>query len=322
MPVTIRDMNPIPYSRERLASLPLGCTAVAGSAAIFIIAGPGAVTCLQGLVTADVAGTAPDRSCYGAMLTPKGMIIADYWIGRVAEECLLIGDPGAREPTAAGFARQLPPRLAKATDHSADWRVLWLLGTRPAGVADLPIPDPGHAARLDGPFGPAWVVGGPDRSHFAAVFAGTAEALAPIERALLAAGVASGTAADLRAGRILAGVPSLGDDIDDRTLPQEAGFDDLSGVSYSKGCYVGQETVARLHFRGHPNWVLRRIEAPSGTDLPAIVTGADGKPAMKPGSLLVLEDGSVRGLARVRREVSPGDLVGGVRILETTEPRP
>ncbi len=314
-------MLPIPYTRERLASLPLRSMAVNTSATILTIAGPGAVTCLQGLVTADVAGPAPDRAGYGAMLTAKGMIIADYWIARVAGECLLIGDLPAREPTAAGFKRLLPPRLARASDHSDDWRILWLLGPRPTTVPDLPIPAAGNAARLEGAAGPLWVLGGPERSHFAAAFAGPAEALAPIEATLRTGGVVAGTEADLRAGRILAGVPSLGADIDDKTLPQEAGFDELGGVSYSKGCYVGQETVARLHFRGHPNWVLRRVESPPGTPAPAVVVGTDGKPALKPGSLLLLEDGSFLGLARVRREIAVGGEVGDFQIMETTEPR-
>ena len=53
--------------------------------------------------------------------------------------------------------------------------------------------------------------------------------------------------------RILAGWPRLGAEIDDKTLPQEVRFDAINGVSYTKGCYTGQETVARLHFRGHTN---------------------------------------------------------------------
>src|SRR5258708_9948328 len=57
----------------------------------------------------------------------------------------------------------------------------------------------------------------------------------------------------LELGRILAGWPRLGAEIDQKTLPQEVRYDDINGVSYTKGCYTGQETVSRLHFRGHTN---------------------------------------------------------------------
>ncbi len=312
----------IPYPRERLATLPHRSTAVRSAAAIFSLTGPGAVSCLQGLVTADVAGTAANRAEYGAMLTAKGMIIADFWIARVGAECLLIGDPAAREPTAAGFKRLLPPRLARATDHSDEWQVLWLIGRPPAAVPGLTLPAPGHAARWPEATGSGWVIGGPPRSHFAAAVVGPGDAIDRILDGLATSDVTRGTDADVRAARILAEVPTLGADIDDKTLPQEAGFDELGGVSYSKGCYVGQETVARLHFRGRPNWGLRRIEAPPGTEIPPIVADAEGKPALKPGSLLALDDGSFEGLARVRREVVPGTAVGGFMILGATEPRP
>jgi folate-binding protein YgfZ len=63
----------------------------------------------------------------------------------------------------------------------------------------------------------------------------------------------------------MAGWPRLGIEIDAKTLPQEVRFDELEGVSYTKGCYTGQETVARVHFRGHPN---RRLVGFSWDDAP------------------------------------------------------
>jgi folate-binding protein YgfZ len=71
-----------------------------------------------------------------------------------------------------------------------------------------------------------------------------------------------GDESHLAASRVLAGWPSLGREIDEKTLPQEVRFDELGAVSYSKGCYTGQETVARVHFRGHPNRQLRGLVFP------------------------------------------------------------
>ena len=73
------------------------------------------------------------------------------------------------------------------------------------------------------------------------------------------AGATGGTSEDREAARILAGWPRLGAEIEERTLPQEVRYDEIGGVSYTKGCYTGQETVARLHFRGHTNRELRGL---------------------------------------------------------------
>jgi folate-binding protein YgfZ len=71
--------------------------------------------------------------------------------------------------------------------------------------------------------------------------------------------------------RVEAGRPEWGIDIDDSTIPQEANFDELEAISYTKGCYTGQEVVARVHFRGHVNRHLRGLRAAS---LEAPPTGA------------------------------------------------
>ena len=76
------------------------------------------------------------------------------------------------------------------------------------------------------------------------------------------------TADDLERARIEAGVPAWGNEIDESILPAEAGLD-RTHISFTKGCYPGQEPVARLHYRGHANRGLRvlRIDAPPGADL-------------------------------------------------------
>jgi folate-binding protein YgfZ len=112
----------------------------------------------------------------------------------------------------------------------------------------------------------------------------------------------------LRAARLLAGWPTLGVEIDERTLPQEVRYDEIGGVSYTKGCYIGQETVARLHFRGHTNRELRGLRW-RGTPPMAgrgVVHGEKDVGAVR--STLTLEDRRL-GLGTIRREVAPGDVV-------------
>ena len=86
--------------------------------AVFRVEGPGALDCLQGVLTCDVAGPGTGSVQYGAMLTSKGMIIADFHVMRDDAGYTLITSLGARDAALGLFRRQFPPRLAKVTDRS------------------------------------------------------------------------------------------------------------------------------------------------------------------------------------------------------------
>jgi folate-binding protein YgfZ len=104
--------------------------------------------------------------------------------------------------------------------------------------------------------------------------------------------------------RILARTPRFGREVDDRVLPAEAGLDERA-ISFIKGCYPGQEPVARLHYRGHPNRTLRVLvleaDAP---DAEAELTH-EGKVVGRITSTAPDPEHGVVALAYVRREVSP-----------------
>ena len=102
--------------------------------------------------------------------------------------------------------------------------------------------------------------------------------------------------------RIRAGTPAWGKEIDDRVLPAEAGLTDRA-VSFTKGCYPGQEPIARLHYRGRANRGLRVLELEAGP-LPAYDAELelDGKVVGRVTSA-AQDNGSVVALAYVRREV-------------------
>ncbi|MDX2058207.1 MAG: hypothetical protein SFV24_10430 [Gemmatimonadales bacterium] len=302
-------MQPIDFTTERLARLGRDPLIVTERPTIHEIEGPGAVTCLQGLVSADVVGPGPDGVGYGAVLTAKGMIVADYWILRDGDRFILIADRSAREASVASFRRLLPPRLARLTDRTDSWEVRWLIGRgwRERIEAAFGVrPVPGHAVNVGTEAEPLRLAAPKsNRVPFEFLLVGSAAAGLAADERLARAGGLTAEAADLRAARVLAGFPTLGAEIDDRTMPAEADFDALGGVSYQKGCYVGQETVARLHFRGHPNWHLRGLRFGPGGPIPDAID-ADGKPVVRVGTVMALEDGTAVGLGRVRREVEPG----------------
>jgi folate-binding protein YgfZ len=111
-------------------------------------------------------------------------------------------------------------------------------------------------------------------------------------------------AAELERRRVEAGVPRWGREIDERILPAEAGLD-ATHVDFAKGCYPGQEPVARLHYRGHPNRGLRVLELEELPDYDAELVH-DGKAVGRVTSAVTRDDGSVVALAYVRTEV-PAD---------------
>jgi tRNA-modifying protein YgfZ len=153
----------------------------------------------------------------------------------------------------------------------------------------------------------------PEGAPFAALVAGPLQGVESAARRLQLAGALRGDEADLHAARILAGWPALGIEIDEKTLPQEVRYDEIGGVSYTKGCYTGQETVARLHFRGHSNRELRGLDwrEPGASEGRSVVVGEKEIGTVR--STLTVE-GRTLGLAVMRREVEPGaDVMAGGR---------
>jgi tRNA-modifying protein YgfZ len=133
-----------------------------------------------------------------------------------------------------------------------------------------------------------------DDSGFATDWPGVREALdAGLEPTL--------SEEELELRRIEAGVPRWEHEIDDRILPAEAALDETH-VSFSKGCYPGQEPVARLHYRGHPNRRLRVVELDDVPEQDAPLLH-DGREVGRVTSAARRGDGSVVGLAYVRTEV-------------------
>jgi folate-binding protein YgfZ len=254
--------------------------------AVFRVEGPGAITCLQGLLSSDVAKLASGRAAWGAFLTPKGMIISDAWVIRDGDAAWVVVPGSARATLAQLFTRTLPPRLAKATDRSDDTVVHWLCGGIVSPVDNTVIAMPEGLA------------------PFAAILLGRAGLPATLGEQ----GWHIGAPANADVLKVLLGWPSLGREIDDRTLPQEVRFDELGGVRYDKGCYTGQETVSRLHFRGHANRTLRGVRWGAGetpTD-PSVLVGDKVMGTLR---TIVQLGSECYALALLRREVGVGESV-------------
>jgi len=198
------------------------------------VTGQDAASYLQRMVSNDVEALAPGEACQALLLTAKARLIAPLTVlRRGVDDFLILTEPSLGERVAAELVRFR--FAAKCTIEAEEHVSTLVLGTPPPEGSVVPTPDYGV---------PAYEL--------------IDAAAAPTEQ------VAD---EELERLRILARTPAWGRELDDRVLPAEAGLEEHA-ISFTKGCYPGQEPVARLHYRGHPNRGLRVLEL-EGRELPA-----------------------------------------------------
>jgi folate-binding protein YgfZ len=285
--------------------------------------GTGAVTCFQGLLTNDLEKPGDGAFVYGALLTPKGMIVVDGWAARLGSRVRFTVAAEGRERATAILQRSIPPRLARFEDRTDPLAVLRVAGALSAaviGAAGFPVP-PGSSRAIEGKAGDiaVEVARADEQAPFVFQITAAAERRGDLLERLGDAGAHMVTKDAFELARILAGWPRLASEVDDKTIPQEVRFDEIGGVSYTKGCYTGQETVSRLHFRGHPNRHLRGLlfesDPPAAPAEGWTAVTQDERDVGRVTSLAWLPDGGGSvlgrwiGLAIVRREVPVGAIV-------------
>jgi folate-binding protein YgfZ len=259
---------------------------------------------LQGQVTNDVEGLAPGTGCYAALLSPKGKMLGDLRILDTGEEVWLDTERSALQAIFNVLHRARVGYDAELHKRTLERGLLSLVGPdarRVAGPEAEQLPDVEHASaaiELDGLAARAVVT---DLGIDLICDAGDTPALTAV---LTARGAQPVPETAVEVLRIEHGRPRYGVDLDDTTIPQEAGLNERA-VSFEKGCYVGQETVARLFYKGKPNRHLRglRLSAlvPSGTELTL-----DAKVVGRLGSVVDSPEHGPIGLALMRREAEPG----------------
>jgi folate-binding protein YgfZ len=252
---------------------------------------------LQGQVTNDVEALAPGTGCYAALLTHKGKMAADMRVLRGADFIWLDTEPPALPVMARNANMFGIGRDVHAEDVTASYAILSLVGPAARDALDVAPPEAEHA----------WAEG--EHGLYVATDMGVDVICATDEadgvRSALGIDAVDEEAAECL--RIESGRPRLGFDFGSETIPEEAGLNERA-VSFTKGCYVGQETVARLHYKGKPNRHLRglRLSQPAvkGDEVSSgeRVLGSIGSTIISPAH------GPIA-LAILRREVGPGDEV-------------
>ena len=316
-PIVTR-LNPGAVPADVMDRLRTGAIVAPADVGVLDLSGPGAVASFQGLLTSDIEQPGDGAFVFGALLTPKGMIVVDGWAARIGTRVRWTVPSEGRERAVAILQRSVPPRLARTVDRSADLTVVRVAGAHAIAILSAAgFPAPPHAGRaVETTLGevPLEIARASDRAPFVfQITAAAAHGSALIDR-LVRGGASLTDAAALDLARILSGWPRLASEVDEKTIPQEIGYDDIGGVSYTKGCYTGQETVSRLHFRGHANRNLRGLLFELDTPAPpAEGWGAVTEDEREVGRVTSLAwvAGADRwiGLAVIRREVEIGAVV-------------
>lgn len=289
--------------------------------------GTRAAELLTGLVTNDVQALQPGQGCYAAALTPKGKVVTDLRVHAIKPDVFLIDIPvRAGEGWMQLVRKFVNPRLAPYQDVSEQGRQIGLYG--PSSVALLAAATMQDAQQLESlaPYAHVLLPASPDEQAMSPESTvliarvpdlrldgfelyGPEAALAAIWSRLVELGAVPGGLDAYEIARVEAGFPEWGVDMDDTTIPQEANLDEAHAISFTKGCYTGQEVVARVHFRGHVNKHLRGLSSDGDEPLPvgAELLDATGKVVGDIRSAVTSPRFGEIGLGMVRREVSPGE---------------
>ena len=265
---------------------------------------------LNGQVSNEIEALEPGTGCYAALLTPKGKMLADLRVLDIGDELLLLCERSALQALFDALRRFNIGFDAELHKRTLERGLLSLIGPKAdvalGGQAPACYEHANVAAEIGG--APVRLV----RTDVGIDVICDSADTERVKAALLDSGAVEIDEATADVLRVELGRPRYGVDLDDSVIPQEAGLNERA-VSFTKGCYVGQETVARLHYRGKPNRHLRglrlREQVQPGTELRlgerevGRLTSVAASPRFGP-----------VGLAIVRREAQPGDVLdaGGV----------
>jgi len=265
------------------------------------VTGPDAAEYLQGQLTNDVEALEPGDVQYAALLDRKGHMQADMRVLRpAAEEIVVETEPEGRAAALRHLQMYSIGREVEVVDASEELAVLSLLGPRSAELAGA-APLPEDACETTSVAGTETLAAGSRDGIDLIVVAAEAERLSA---ALREAGAVAVSPEAVEILRVEAGVPRFGAEMTTETMPAEAGIVE-DAVSFTKGCYIGQETVARLHYKGRPNRHLRglRLSAPVA---PGAAVRLGEKEVGRVGGAVVSPALGPLGLAILRREAEPG----------------
>lgn len=304
------------------AALKRGTALVETPQAILRLTGKDPAGMLDAVLTNDVPEG--DEGVYAALLDPKGRVQTDLRVLKDGEDLLIL-----TEPEGAGAARAILERYAPfsrvtvedLSGSEAPWAVLGLYGPRAAGLLGDPELAEHETRRLE-IVSVHLLAAGVRRTVPGFDLIGPADRLQEARRHLTESGAVPAGIHAYETLRVEAGTPRFGPDITPENFPAEAGILERA-VSFTKGCYPGQETVARMHYRGHPNRTLHRFIIESEALRPGTSIFQNDKQVGRITSVAPLPvDGRVLALGYLHRNADLDEALRAGEALVTPYPTP
>jgi folate-binding protein YgfZ len=262
---------------------------IARDRGLIVVSGRDRASYLQGLLTNDIAALHAGQGCYAAYLTAQGRMISDLFVYELGDAILLALPRAVKDTVLARldqFIFSEDVQLGDVSDTFASMAVVgpeaarlvaMAVGTDPAGLASLP--EHGNVRQsVSGQ--PVMVLRVTDAGEAGLELVAPRETMTLLVQALHGAGAVDVDARTADVLRIEAGVPLFGRDMDEDTIPLEAGIEPRA-ISFTKGCYVGQEVIIRVLHRGHGR-VARKLvglvlDAQQDAPAPGTTLHVDGK---------------------------------------------
>jgi folate-binding protein YgfZ len=253
-----------PNDVEGYAAMREGAALVARpERSLFRLTGKDPVGMLNAVLTNDVPAQ-DNLGAYAMLLNPKGRVQTDLRVVKEGDGILVDTEPEGAEAAAEILGRYAPFSRVRL-ERLPDWKVLGLYGPQAAELLERPdLAEHGMTqVEIDGI--PVLVVGVAVPTAGYDLIA-PSEALDEMRELLIGRGAVPADHAAYEMARIAAGVPRFGADITPENFPGESENVLERAVSFGKGCYPGQETVARMHYRGSPNKRLYHFELEPGQE--------------------------------------------------------
>jgi folate-binding protein YgfZ len=296
--------------RGELNALLVGCGICRLERALVSLGGRDRVRWLNGMVTNNIRDLQPGRGVYNFVLTPQGHILGDLYVFNPGENLIAEIERTQLETLLAIFRKYIIMDKVEIEDLTSKFAVIGVAGPKSLDMlAFLGLPNdlaPLAIANRDWNGTSLSVVRGDNSCVLSVELWVAADKTEAVWSALLQAGAEAIGEEALETFRILCGIPKFGQDIRERTLPQETGQD--RALNFTKGCYIGQEIVERIRSRGavHKTFIGFEVEGP----VPAAGTKIqnDGKDVGEITSVLAAPlKGKRLALGYLRREFAGGE---------------
>ena len=255
-----------------------------------VIFGTDRASYLQGLLTNDIAALSPGEGCYAAYLTPQGRMAADMLVLDLGEELLLDVHSSATSWLVDRLREFVFTEEVTVEDRTSMWSAVGVHGPGSARAVSTVVrsgetADTGRSAELSrlaeyhhlaGRFrGVDVVIARSDEiGEFGFIIYLKSDAVAELRAALLDTGVSEIDPSTFDVLRVEGGRPAFPADLDEETIPLEAGIEDRA-ISMTKGCYVGQEVIVRILHRGKGRVGRRFVGLLFDPDMVAPPVGAE-----------------------------------------------